>query len=69
VLGEKPERKRQLVRPKRGWEDNIKMDLKEMGYQSVHWIHMTENRFQWRVPVNTVMNLLVSIKGGNFLTN
>jgi hypothetical protein len=51
----------------RRWEDNIKMDLREIGFGDVDWIHWAEDRDRWRALVNTVMNLRVSIKYGEFL--
>jgi hypothetical protein len=41
------------------WEDNIKMDLREMGWKNVDWIHLPQDRDQWRILVNMVMNLRV----------
>jgi hypothetical protein len=46
-------------RPGRRWEDNIKMDLSEMGFGDVDWIHWAQDRERWRALVNTVMNLRV----------
>jgi hypothetical protein len=54
----KPEGKRSLRRPKRS-EDNIKMDLTEIGCCSMDWIDLAEDRDQWRALVNTAMNLRV----------
>jgi hypothetical protein len=54
----KPEGKRPLGRPRRRWEDNIKMDL-EIGIYGANWIQLAQGRVQWRVCVNTVMNLRV----------
>jgi hypothetical protein len=48
VLVGKPEGKRPLGRPKREWEDNMGMDLTEIGYESVDWIHLAQERDQWR---------------------
>jgi hypothetical protein len=59
VLVGKPERKRPLGRPRHGWEDNIKMDLREIGWGGVEWIMLAQNREQWRALVNPVMNLRV----------
>jgi hypothetical protein len=42
-----------------GWEDNIKMDLREIGFEDVDWIHLAQDRDRWRSLVNTVMNLRV----------
>jgi hypothetical protein len=55
----KPEGKRPLGRPRRRWEDNIKMDLQEMGCGSMDWIKLTEDRDKWRELVNAVMNFRV----------
>jgi hypothetical protein len=59
ILAEKPEAKRPSGRPRRRWENNIKMYLKETGLEGVDWIHLTEDRDQWLALVNTVMNLRV----------
>jgi hypothetical protein len=55
----RPEGRRPLGRPWRRWEDNIKMDLKEIGFGDVDWIHWAQDRDRWRTLVNTVMNLRV----------
>jgi hypothetical protein len=55
----RPEGRRPLGRPRRRWEDNIKMDLREMGFGDVDWIHLARDRDTWRALVNTVMNLQV----------
>jgi hypothetical protein len=55
----KPERKLPLVRPRRGWEENIKMDLREIGWGSMDWIDLAQDMEQWRALVNTVMNIQV----------
>jgi hypothetical protein len=60
VLVGKLEEMRPLGRPRRRWEDNIKMDVKEMGWGGMDWIRLAEGRDQWRVLVNTVMNLHAS---------
>jgi hypothetical protein len=59
VLVGRPEGKRPLGRPRRRWEDNIKMDLREIGIDGVNWIRLAQDRVQWRAFVNTVMNLRV----------
>jgi len=59
VLVEKPEGKRPLGRPRRRWEDNIKMHLQEVGCGSVDWIELAQDRYRWRALVNQVMNLRV----------
>jgi hypothetical protein len=55
----KPEGKRPLGRQRRRWVDNIKMDLREIGWDGVDWIDMAQDRDQWRSLVNTVLNLRV----------
>jgi hypothetical protein len=57
ILVGKPEGKRPLGRPRRRWVDNIKMDLTETQWNGVDWIDMAQDRDQWRVLVNTVINL------------
>jgi hypothetical protein len=57
ILVGKPEGKRPLGRPRRRWVDNIKMDLREIGWDGVDWIDMAQNRDQWRTLVNMVLNL------------
>jgi hypothetical protein len=52
-----PEGKRLLGRLRHRWEDNIKMDLREIGIDGVNWIQLAQNRVQWRAFVSTVMNL------------
>jgi hypothetical protein len=59
VLVGRPEGKRSLGRPRCKWEDNIKMDLREIGIDGANWIQLAQDRVQWRVCVNTVMNLRV----------
>jgi hypothetical protein len=59
VLVGKPKGKRPLGRPRRRWEDNIKMDLMETGIDEANWIRLAQDRIQWRAFVNTVMNLRV----------
>jgi hypothetical protein len=55
----RPEGKRPLARPKRRWEDNIKIDITEIGIDGANWIQLAQDRVQWRAFVNTVMNLRV----------
>jgi hypothetical protein len=57
ILIGKPEGRRPLGRPRRRWEDNIKMDLREIGFEDVNWIHLAQDRDRWRALVNTVMIL------------
>jgi hypothetical protein len=52
----KPEGNRPLGRPRRGWESNIKMDLREMGWGGMVLIHPDQDRDKWRALVNKVMN-------------
>ena len=59
VLVGKPEGKRPLGRPRRRWEDNIKMDLQEVGCGGADWIELAQDRDRWRALVNAVMNLRV----------
>jgi hypothetical protein len=59
ILVGKPEGKRPLKRPRRRWEDNIRLDLREIGWGGMEWIDLAQNRDQWRAVVNTVMSLRV----------
>jgi hypothetical protein len=59
VLVGKPEGKRPLRRPRCRWEDGIKMDLREIGWGGVEWIHLAQDTDRWRAVVNAVMNLRV----------
>jgi hypothetical protein len=59
VLVGKPEGKRPLGRPRRRWEDGIRMDLMEIGLGDVDWIRLSQDRNQWRAVVSAVMNLRV----------
>ena len=59
VLVGKPEGKRPLGRPRRRWEDNIKMDLQEVGGGCGDWMELAQDRDRWRALVNTIMNLRV----------
>jgi hypothetical protein len=58
-FGWRPEGKRPLERPRRRWEDNIKMDLGETGIDGANWIRLARDRVQWRAFVKTVMDLRV----------
>jgi hypothetical protein len=59
ILVGKPEGKRALGRRRRRWVDNIKMDLREVGWDGVDWMDMAQDRDQWRALVNTVLNFRV----------
>jgi len=59
VLVVKPEAKRPLGRPRRRWEDNIRMDLQEVECGVVDWFELAQDRDSWRALVNAVMNLRV----------
>jgi hypothetical protein len=55
----KPEGRRPLGRPRRRWEDNIKINLREVGWGSMDWINLAQDRDRWRALVNAVINLRV----------
>jgi hypothetical protein len=55
----KPEGRRSIGRPNRKWVDNIKIDLKEIGWDGMDWIDLDQSRDQWRALVNTVMNFRI----------
>jgi hypothetical protein len=59
VLVGRPEEKRPLGRPRRRWEDNIRMDLRETGIYVAYWIQLAQDRVQWQTCVSTLMNLRV----------
>jgi len=59
VLVGKPEGKRPLGRPRRRWENNIKLDLREVGCGDMDWIELAQDRDRWRALVNALMNLRV----------
>jgi hypothetical protein len=59
ILVGKPEGKRPLGRPRRRWVDNIKMDLREIGWDGMDWINLSQDRDHWRALANTEMNLRV----------
>jgi hypothetical protein len=62
VLVGKPDGKRPLGRPRRMWEDNIKMGLREIGIDVANWIRLPQERVQWRAFVNKVMNLRIPLR-------
>jgi hypothetical protein len=59
ILVGNPEGRRPLGRPRRRWVDDIKMDLREIGWDGVDWVDLAQDRDQWRALVNTVINLRV----------
>jgi hypothetical protein len=59
VLVERPETKRPLGRSRRRWEYNIKMDLQEVGWGSVYWSDLAQDRDRWGALLNAVMNIPV----------
>jgi hypothetical protein len=59
ILVGNPEGNRPLGRPRRRWVDNIKMDLREIGWNGRDWIDLAQDRNQWRALVSTAMNLRV----------
>jgi hypothetical protein len=65
----KPEGKGPLEEPRHRCENNIKMDLKEIGWEGMDWIHLTQDRDQWWALLNIVLNLCVPEKAGIFLTS
>jgi len=67
VLMGKPQAKRPLGRPRRRWEDNIKMYLQEVGCWAMDWIELAQHRDRCRALVNAAMNLRVPESVGNFL--
>jgi len=60
ILVGKSEGKRPLRRPRHRWEDNIRLDLREIGWDNVDWTCLAQNRNQWQALVNMVINLWVS---------
>jgi hypothetical protein len=65
----KPEGKRPLGRPRHRWEDNIKIDLHEVGCGVLDWSERALDTDRWRAVVQAVLNLLVPTNVGNFLTS
>ena len=59
ILTGKPTGKRPLVRPRRRWEDNIRMDLEEIGINAGNWVDSAQDRNYWRALVNAALNLRV----------
>jgi hypothetical protein len=69
VLVGKPEGERPLGRPRRRWDDNIKMDLQEVVCRGMDWIEMAQDRDRWPALVNSAMNLRAPLNTENFLTS
>jgi hypothetical protein len=69
VLVGKPEGRRPLGRPRRGLEDNIKIDLRDVGWGKMDEIDVVLDRDRWQAPVNAVMNLRVALNAGNLLSS
>jgi hypothetical protein len=59
ILVGRLEGRRPLGRPRLRWEDNIKMDLREIGFVDMDWIHLAQDRDRWRALANALMNLRV----------
>jgi hypothetical protein len=66
ILFGRPEGRRPLGRPKRMWENNIKLDLREIRMDGAYWFQLAQDRVQWRASVNTVMNLRVPYRNQYF---
>jgi hypothetical protein len=66
ILVGKPEAERPRERPRRRWEHNITLDIRELGWGVVDWMHLAQDRDQWRAVVNMVMNLPVHKRQGVF---
>jgi hypothetical protein len=69
ILVAKPEGRRPLGRPRSRWEDNIKVDIQEMGCGSMVWIDLAQDRDRWWALVTAVMKLRVPQNAANFLTS
>jgi hypothetical protein len=67
ILVGKLEGKRQLGSPR--WEDIINIDFKVIKWDGMDWIHLVQDRNQWRAPMNTVMNIRVTYNSGKFLSS
>jgi hypothetical protein len=65
----KSEGKRPLGIPRHRWENNIKTDLREVGWSGMNWIDLAQDRDQWRALVNTVVSLRVLQNVGKFLSS
>jgi hypothetical protein len=62
ILVGKPEEKRPLERLRHIWEDNLKINLREMGWCGVNWIHLAQDRYQWRALMNKVIKCSETLK-------
>jgi hypothetical protein len=69
ILMGRPEGKTPLGKPRRKWEDGIRMDLREIGWVSVDWIQLAQDRDWWWPVVNTVMNLRVLVPCSSYLVS
>jgi hypothetical protein len=69
VLVGKAEGRRPLGRPRRRWEDNIRIDLRDVGCGCVDWMELSQNKDRWHALVSEVMNLRVPYNAGNCLTS
>jgi hypothetical protein len=67
ILVRKHQGKRPLRRPRSSWGDNIRMNYREIGWEDVDWVHLTQDGDLWWAHVNMVMNLWVPYKVGNIL--
>ena len=68
VLVGKPEGKRPLRKPRRKWEDNIKIDIQEVGCGDMDLFDLAQDMDRWRALMNALINLRVPYNAGNFLT-
>jgi hypothetical protein len=69
ILVGRSEGRRPLGRPRRRWEDNIKVDLQEVGWEGMDWIELVYDRDRWRALLNAVMNFRVSQNARNILAS
>ena len=68
-MGEAPEGKKPIGRPRHRRKDNIKTYLQEVGWESLDWIELAQDRDRWMSLVNAAMNLRVPLNAGNFSTS
>jgi hypothetical protein len=69
LFARKPEESRPIGRPRRRWEDSIRMDLREIGRGGMDWVCLVQGKYQWRAYVDTGMNLRVLKNVGNFMSS